>query len=93
MKGDVSALEGATFTLTDGVIMGLTGESGCGKTTLGKSLILQILPMKYVEGSVKLDGETLPIWDTENMNPFRFKKVSIHPEICYECLEPDPENR
>ena len=39
LSGDVKALDGATFTIKDGEIMGLAGESGCGKTTLGNSLI------------------------------------------------------
>ena len=39
LRGDVKALDGVTFTVADGEIMGLAGESGCGKTTLGKSLI------------------------------------------------------
>ena len=39
LTGDVRALDGVTFTVADGEIMGLAGESGCGKTTLGKSLI------------------------------------------------------
>ena len=37
LHGDVKALDGANFTVADGEIMGLAGESGCGKTTLGKA--------------------------------------------------------
>jgi len=44
LRGDVHALDGATFSIADGEIMGLAGESGCGKTTLGYSLIHLSLP-------------------------------------------------
>ena len=40
--------------------MGLAGESGCGKSTLGNSLIRIDGRMRYVAGSVDLDGVELP---------------------------------
>ena len=76
LHGDVQALEGVTFDVENGEIMGLAGESGCGKTTLGHSLIRLVPPMRFVEGKVVLDGEELPVWDTERMAGFRFKKIS-----------------
>jgi len=88
LRGDVHALDGATFHIADGEIMGLAGESGCGKTTLGYSLIHLALPRKFVEGCVTLDNETLPIWDLEKMEAFRFRKVSIIPQYAMSAMNP-----
>jgi len=88
LRGDVKALDGATFTVEDGEIMGLAGESGCGKTTLANSLIRLAPPLKYVEGSVTLNDEELPIWDMERMNDFRFKKISIIPQYAMNAMNP-----
>ena len=88
LRGDVQALEDATFTIADGEIMGLAGESGCGKTTLGHSLIRLTPPMRFVKGCVTLDGEELPIWDMERMNSFRFQDISIIPQYAMNALNP-----
>jgi peptide/nickel transport system ATP-binding protein len=88
LHGDVQALDGATFDVMDGEIMGLAGESGCGKTTLGHSLVRLVPPMRYVEGKVGIDGEELPIWDTQRMNAFRFRKISIIPQYAMNAMNP-----
>ncbi len=88
LSGDVRAVDGASFEIADGEIMGLAGESGCGKSTLGKSLIRMDARMRYVEGSVELDGRELPIWDDARMNPFRFAEVSIIPQYALSALNP-----
>lgn len=88
LHGDVHALEDATFSIADREIMGLAGESGCGKTTLGYSLIHLTPPKRFIEGSVELDDEALPIDDTEKMDAFRFKKVSIIPQYAMSALNP-----
>lgn len=88
LRGDVKALDGATFQVADGEIMGLAGESGCGKSTLGKSLVRMDSRMRLVEGTVELDGERLPVGDTEAMNRFRFTKVSIIPQYAMSALNP-----
>jgi peptide/nickel transport system ATP-binding protein len=88
MRGDVKALDGATFQVADGEIMGLAGESGSGKSTLGKSLVRMDNRMKLVEGSVELAGQPLPVGDTEAMNRFRFTQVSIIPQYAMSALNP-----
>jgi peptide/nickel transport system ATP-binding protein len=88
LRGDVKAVDGATFVIADGEIMGLAGESGCGKSSLGKSLIRMDARMKHVRGRVELDGRELPIDDDSKMNAFRFREVSIVPQYSMSALTP-----
>jgi peptide/nickel transport system ATP-binding protein len=88
LRGDVQALESASFSIADGEIMGLAGESGCGKTTLCSSLILLKPPMKLISGQVFLDGERLPVADQKQMDPYRFRKISIIPQYAMNAMNP-----
>lgn len=88
LHGDVQAVDGVTFGIADGEIMGLAGESGCGKSSLGNSLVYLTGRMKYVHGTVELDGVELPIWDFEEMNEHRFKQISVIPQYAMSALNP-----
>lgn len=88
MRGQVHALEDASLSIADGEIMGLAGESGCGKTTLSQSLIFLAPPMKYIGGKVMLDGKELPIWDMKQMNEYRYRQLSIIPQYAMNAMNP-----
>jgi peptide/nickel transport system ATP-binding protein len=88
LKGDVRALDDVSFAVADGEIMGLAGESGCGKTTLAKSLIRLDGRMRHVGGRVELDGDELPVDDDRAMNRYRFKQVSLVPQYSMSALNP-----
>ena len=68
--------------------MGLAGESGCGKTTLGNSLIRLDGRMRHVGGSVELDGVELPIGDSEAMDRLPLPRHLVVPQYAMSALNP-----
>ena len=58
-KGQVHALDDVNFSLEKGESIGIAGESACGKSTLGLSMIRMIQGGKIVSGKITLDGESI----------------------------------
>ncbi|MFM8306303.1 MAG: ATP-binding cassette domain-containing protein, partial [Microcystis aeruginosa] len=53
------AINGVSFSIGKGKTLGLVGESGCGKSTIGKA-ILRLLPNHtHVEGEINFEGRSL----------------------------------
>ena len=76
--GEVKAVNGVSFTLDRGKVLGIVGESGSGKSVTAYS-IMQILASrgKIVGGSIKLDGQELVGAGEKVMRTVRGNKVSI----------------
>jgi oligopeptide/dipeptide ABC transporter ATP-binding protein len=66
--GTVYAVDGVDFDVYPGEIFSLVGESGCGKTTLGRT-VLQLTPP--TDGKVIFDGYELADVDPDDMRPLR----------------------
>src|SRR5438552_18240204 len=76
--GVVRAVDGVSFHLDKGEVLGLVGESGSGKTVTGFSLLgLVDPPGRIVEGSIRLDGEELVGARQERLRGLRGRKIAM----------------
>jgi peptide/nickel transport system ATP-binding protein len=72
--GQVKAVDGVSLQLTRGRTLALVGESGCGKTTVGKAILQLIAPSS---GSVQLDGRELTRLSRKALRPLRRRMQMI----------------
>ena len=87
--GFVHALEDVSFSLDEGESLGIAGESGCGKTTLGLSIIQMILNGKINSGRVIFDGKSiLDIPESEFNKKIRWKEISMVFQGAMNSLDP-----
>lgn len=78
-KGEVKAVDGVSFYVREGETLGIVGESGCGKSVTGLSL-LRLLPEpagRIVEGRIILKGVNLLDLSKKEMRDYRGKMISM----------------
>lgn len=88
--GDVHAVGGISVTVEKKETLGLVGESGCGKTTLAKS-IFDLLPRNghVTGGSVTLNGtEITELSEKELRKQIRWQEISMIPQTAMNGLDP-----
>jgi len=83
-RGVVKAVDGVGFTVERGRTRALVGESGCGKSTVGK-LVLRLL--EPTEGAIRLDGEEITHLGPSEMRPHR-KRMQMVFQDPYASLNP-----
>jgi peptide/nickel transport system ATP-binding protein len=82
-QGIVEAIDRASLSIEEGEVMGLVGESGCGKTTIGRT-VLRVLPEqsgRVVSGSIYFRGQNLLELSEKEFNTnIRGRAITIIPQ-------------
>ncbi len=80
--GGIAAVDGVSFAVEEGEILGIIGPNGCGKSTLFNCILGQLAPS---EGRVKLDGADVTGLSPEAMNrrgvSRTFQLLQVFPEL------------
>jgi oligopeptide/dipeptide ABC transporter ATP-binding protein len=84
VSGQVYAVDGVSFSIGRGETLGLVGESGCGKSTVGRTLLRLMEP---TEGTIRIDGADITHLDREHLLPYRRRMQMIYQDP-YASLNP-----
>lgn len=88
-RGTMNAVDGVSFAVEAGRHLGLIGESGSGKSTMGRAL-LRVLPRngRIVSGAIQLNHRNLVALSEEEMRQARWRELSMVPQSSMDALDP-----
>jgi len=82
--GQVHAVDGISFDIAEGETLGLVGESGCGKSTAGKTILKLLDP---TAGEIRINGERIDALSRGEMRPYR-RQLQVVFQDPYSSLNP-----
>ena len=86
--GMVHAVDGVSITLAEGENLGLVGESGCGKTTVAKTLLRVLPDNAETHGQVRFQGDDLLAMSRQQLNRVRWKQIAMIAQSALNALDP-----
>lgn len=85
----IQAVDDVTFALEDNESIGIAGESACGKSTLGMSIMRAVQGGKIVSGDICIDGKSiLEISEEQFAKTLRWKEISMIFQGAMNSLDP-----
>ena len=87
--GDIRAVDDISLTIKKGETVGLVGESGCGKSTVGRAIIRLYKP---TEGTIHFDGQDISQLNEAELRPLRRRMQMVFQDPV-RVAQPPPQRR